>query len=536
MTSVPIYRLSDNVTSPLGSTTAGNYEAVMEGCSALRCYDNWHGLGHTLWASLFTEEQTMAMAQDGLSRFESLAFVSARSALRDCSLDVSHSRVVFILSTTKANIEDGSAMPAESAQHIARRLGIRTQPIVVCNACISGVSAILLAQRLLSAGKYDYAVVCGADVQSRFTVAGFQSLGALSEEACRPFDMDRTGLNLGEAAATIVLSSIPPTAAAAWAVTACAVRNDAYSMVTPSRTAEGACRAIDAVACDDVAFVNAHGTGTLFNDQMEAVALSRMGLGSVPVNALKGYFGHTLGAAGILETVISMAAADAHRLPGTKGFSELGVSGKINISGSSMSIEGYDFIKIISGFGGGNGALRVQKVVPQQVVKPSVPCVLKAHSVHIAAPGRLSDLYRSKGVDYPRFFKMDGLCRLGFMAAEQLLPEVDDRTGCAVVLCCHSSSVVTDSRFLQALAEGEDVSPSLFIYTLPNIVTGEIAIRHRLNGETSLYILPRRDDELVWHLVETTFQDDTVSTVIGGWLDYADDEHYEADMYVACRE
>lgn len=520
----------------------------MAGRTALRRYENWGGLGLPLSASLFTEEQRREMAQEELTRFESLAFVSARSTIRDCRLDVSRPNVVFLLSTTKANIETGNAMPAESAQHIAGRLGFQTQPIVVCNACISGVSAIILAQRLLESGSYDYAVVCGADVQSLFTVAGFQSLGALSSEPCRPFDIDRTGLNLGEAAATVVLSRMAPIVTTAWAVTAGAVRNDAYSMVTPSRTADGACRALEAIGCGDVdgsshreatgnsgvAFVNAHGTGTMFNDQMEAVALSRKGLGNVPVSALKGYFGHTLGAAGILETVISMAAADARLLPGTKGFCELGVSEKINISGSTMPLEGNGFVKIISGFGGGNGALRVQKVMPQPTVKQCIPHVVKAHSVRIASPGRLADLYRSNGVDYPRFFKTDGLCRLGLMAAE-LLPEVKDRQGCAVVLCCHSSSVATDSRFMKSLASGEGVSPSLFIYTLPNIVTGEIAIRHGLKGETSLYILPQRDDELVWHLVETTFRDKTVSTVIGGWIDYADEEHYEADMYVACK-
>jgi 3-oxoacyl-[acyl-carrier-protein] synthase-1 len=341
-------------------------------------------------------------------------------------------------------------------------------------------------------------------------------------------------MNLGEAAATIVLSSIAPSAAATWAVTASAVRNDSYSLVTPSRTADGACQAIEALGDCDVAFVNAHGTGTMFNDQMEAVALSKMGLCNVPVNALKGYFGHTLGAAGVLETVISMAAADARLLPGTNGFSELGVSGKINISGSSITLDGYDFIKIISGFGGGNGALKVQRVIPQQSVKLLKPHADKVHSIHIASPGRLSDLYRANGVDYQRFFKMDGLSRLGFMAAE-LLPEVDDRQGCAVVLCCHSSSVVSDSRFIQSFTSSEGVSPSLFIYTLPNIVTGEIAIRHGLRGETSLYILPRRDDELVWQLVEATFLDKAISTVIGGWIDYTDDEHYEADMYLACK-
>ena len=94
-----------------------------------------------------------------------------------------------------------------AAERIARHLGFTTMPLVVCNACISGVSAIVAALRLLEAGAYDYAVVCGADVQNKFTVSGFQSLKAVAEDACRPFDIERIGLNLGEAAATIVFSN-----------------------------------------------------------------------------------------------------------------------------------------------------------------------------------------------------------------------------------------------------------------------------------------------------------------------------------------
>ncbi|MBQ9355977.1 MAG: 3-oxoacyl-ACP synthase [Prevotella sp.] len=529
-----IYILADNVTSPLGATTAQNYEAVAAGRSALRRCERWHGLEQPFSAALFTEEQTQGMAQKGLTRFESLAYCSALAAIRDSGISVSRPDTIFILSTTKANIELGDAMPSESAQHIAAKLGFKSQPIVVCNACISGVSAIMLAQRLLESGRYGYAVVCGADVQSLFTVAGFQSLGALSQEPCRPFDIDRTGLSLGEAAATIVFGREAPEGGAAWAVTDSAARNDACHVVTPSRQAEGASNALRAIDSSGAAFVNVHGTGTMFNDQMEAVALGRSGMDHLPVSALKGYFGHTLGAAGILETVMAMASADNKLLPPSLGFSEQGVSVNIGISSKSIPLEGQDFVKMISGFGGGNAAMMVRKVTPEPFRQKSLPAIRKLHSVHIESPVKLADMYRERAVAYPRFFKMDGLSRLGFMAAE-MLPEVEDKEGCAVVLCCHSSSVATDRRFLHTLSTGEEglPSPSLFIYTLPNIVAGEIAIRHRLKGETSLYIMPRRDDEMAWQLAEAAFMDPSVSTVIGGWLDYEDDEHFEAELFIA---
>ena len=115
-----------------------------------------------------------------------------------------------------------------------------------------------------------------------------------------------------------------------WRIVCSANRNDAFHVSSPSRTAEGAYRALkhvlDRQVLSDLAFVNVHGTATLFNDEMEAVALSRAGLDGLPANGLKGYFGHTMGASGVLETLISMKALEDGLVLGTKGFGELGVS------------------------------------------------------------------------------------------------------------------------------------------------------------------------------------------------------------------
>ena len=162
-----IYRLADNIISPLGETTEQNYQAVKAGRSALRHYDLQWDIPEPFTASLFTEAQNEALAIEGLTRFESLAFTSAKKAVEASKIDVSGANVVFILSTTKGNIElifdnqeNTDIYPGAAAKHIAERLGINTNPITVCNACISGVSALVLALRLLEAGLYDYAVVC----------------------------------------------------------------------------------------------------------------------------------------------------------------------------------------------------------------------------------------------------------------------------------------------------------------------------------------------------------------------------------------
>jgi 3-oxoacyl-[acyl-carrier-protein] synthase-1 len=118
---------------------------------------------------------------------------------------------------------------------------------------------------------------------------------------------------------------------------------------------------LDAVKPEELAFVNVHGTATRYNDQMEAIALNRAGLQDVPVNALKGTFGHTMGAAGILESIVSMQACDAGVVLPTKGFSTIGVDPAVSVSARERNTDKKAFVKLLSGFGGVNGALLFRK-------------------------------------------------------------------------------------------------------------------------------------------------------------------------------
>ena len=112
---------------------------------------------------------------------------------------------------------------------------------------------------------------------------------------------------------------------------------------------------------DQLAFINTHGTATLYNDEMESVAIERAGLSNVPVNGLKGYYGHTMGAAGILETILSMWAVDDHTILATRGFENLGVTHPLVLSSENRQTDKRAFIKLLSGFGGCNAALLLAK-------------------------------------------------------------------------------------------------------------------------------------------------------------------------------
>lgn len=549
------YVLADNIISPLGETSEENYLSVKTDKSAIRTYSSGElGIPEEFAASLL------------LGDFEELAFMSAQRALEKSKVDVRHEKVVFILSSTKGDVEDMTPL-ADSAERIASRLGINTPPFVVCNACISGLSALALASRLLDMGMYDDAVVCGCDAPKRFIVSGFQSLKALSHEPCRPFDMERFGLNLGEAAATMVLGK-EKTSRSSWRIHHGFIKNDAFHISAPSKTAEGLLNALketlEGVDMDDLALVNAHGTATLFNDQMESVAIDRAGLSAIPANALKGYFGHTLGAAGVLETILSMKALDDHVVLGTRGFEELGVSGKVNISSEHRKTDKHSFVKMLSGFGGCNATICAssQEELAPSVIQQEEPIRFyyrKTHLVRIIPNGvsvdgselsvekseegasLLSAIYKQYIGNYPKFYKMDQLCKLGFVASELLLQaekEMLARQDRAVVLFNHSSSVDADRKYMATISDKDNYfpSPSVFVYTLPNIVTGEIAIRNGYQGETSFYILPKRNDKQMEEVLQTTFCDSQTQSILTGWIDYEDTSHFEAELWIVEKE
>ncbi|MBR1498443.1 MAG: 3-oxoacyl-ACP synthase [Bacteroidaceae bacterium] len=556
--------LSTNITSPLGLTTEQNYRAVLSGASALRRYGPKAGEDRGPWgttepfaASLFSEAQRAEFVIDGHTFFEALAIRSVREALSHTKLDISSPRVVLILSTTKGNIgQPVRYYPSEAATEIAKTLGVTTTPIVVCNACVSGLSAQLLADRLLSQGIYDYAIVVGAEVQGLFIVSGFQALKAVSEDPCRPFDMERNGLNPGEAAATIVFAKTAD--GQGWWLADGAAQGDAYHIVSPSPGAEGLTAAIEAVMKGrdkgQLGAVCVHGTATLYNDQMESKAIQKAGLTDVPLSALKGNYGHTMGAAGVLETILSMRAADAGTVLPTKGFTELGVRGKVSISDAPQLTDKTAFLKIMSGFGGCNVAALYQKqAVPPTPFRGSTRPWTKVRTVKLCSKDgqTLTDIYRQEIGNYPKFHKMDILSRLAFVVAERLLKassqeaETGEGQGSEVdvILFNHSSSVVADRQYLATICEDAESfiplsrerffpSPAAFVYTLPNIAASEVAIRHHLHGETSFYILPERDEALMQQILEATLAKTNMRTAISGWVDAESETNYECELSI----
>ena len=378
MTSKPVYIAQNNIVSPLGFTTGENMDALAAGRSGIRLVEDAALSPVPVFASVIDHVALLKAAADcglpaSIIRIETLLLLAAWPVLQQAGMRPD-ARMGFILSTTKgdigalqtscSNIE--AALPTTTAHHVARHLGFTAAPVVVCNACVSGLLAISVARTMIRSGRYDHVLVVGADEVTAFVLAGFRSFQAIADEPCRPFSANRAGVTLGEAAAAALITSDSTHAIAE--ILGDGSANDANHISGPSRTAEGlfysvagALReaGIDASAID---YISAHGTATLYNDEMEAVAFDRLGLTGAPVNSLKGSFGHTLGAAGLLEAIIAATAAQHNMLLPTVGFETLGVTKPLNVIQSYSDGHGINtFLKTASGFGGCNAAMIFRK-------------------------------------------------------------------------------------------------------------------------------------------------------------------------------
>jgi 3-oxoacyl-[acyl-carrier-protein] synthase-1 len=365
-----VWMVADSVVSPLGSTSRSNYQNVSQGISGITLVDDPRLSPAPFYAGAIPKVQ-----QDGTAtRFELLSSMAIEDIMSQ--LPVPPDKTLFILSSTKGNIsflEEGQ--PAHprihlhtTADFLTKRFGFK-RSLVVSNACISGVMALVVGKRMVEHGEYDHAVVVGTDILSRFVISGFQSLQALSPEPCRPFDADRKGINLGECAAAIVLSSNPDFFGAKPKIRILGggLSNDANHISGPSRTGEELVFAVkqameeSGITKTEIEFISAHGTATLYNDEMEAKAFSLLGMNDIPLNSLKGYYGHTLGAAGVAEVAMSAHSLLMDELIPSKGFDKLGVSQPVNVIRHVEKRSLKTCLKTASGFGGCNAAIILQK-------------------------------------------------------------------------------------------------------------------------------------------------------------------------------
>lgn len=475
------------------------------------------------------------------------------------------------------NEPDDELFLNETAEKIASYFGFTTKPIVLCNACISGVSAFIVAKRLIQNGIYTHVIVAGGDELSNFIVSGFHAFKSISSDICKPYDVKRDGLSLGEACASLLLTcekrvvnEKKPVVLMGGAIT-----NDANHISGPSRTGEELSMAIEqalqqsGITKDDEFFINAHGTATLYNDEMESKALFLSGLSQKPLQSLKPYFGHTLGAAGVIETILCKRQIENNILFGVPGFETLGVSYPLNISAKHRPIELGYCLKTASGFGGCNGAIVLGKEnsdrdrntslcgcsepMPHNI-KIVSRCKFDATGIELNGervmtndmaddfPAFIRKAYTSLDMGYRKFYKMDDLSKLGFITTAWLTGTVNGFAAFppeskGIIMANRSSSLDSDIHYQRNLVEVGDheASPALFVYTLPNVMLGEICIYWKMKGENTFFVQREFDRDFMMRYAGIVMQETGLDYCIVGWCDLLGND-YQSDFYLMKRD
>lgn len=602
---------ADSMITSLGFSTEEALEGILAGRSGCVRTNDPSLYREPFVAGTVDGERLDALARDnGLesyTRLERLFILAAGDVLRRSGVDPADGRTLFIISTTKGNIDllegaenaaavegaggaalsertggvavqegtGNAAVPKGAAAidprafiytmagRIARHFGAANPPLVISNACISGVASIIVGTRLIKEGLYDNIIVAGGDLVTKFVATGFHAFRSVSPALCRPYDARRDGLTLGEGCAAVLLTSdarlageIPVEVASG------AISNDANHISGPSRTGDGLWLAIRdamrqaALPATATGFINGHGTATVFNDEMESKAFGLAGLGGLPLNSLKPWFGHTLGASGVIEAVISAHGLRRGVVFGTPGFEAGDTSCPLDVSAAHRETALDYCLKTASGFGGCNAAVVLKKRSAE--AEPLLQPLAEAESLHrpiseiniretarwsLSPNGepfaeRIRGLYRELGEPDMKFQKMDSLAKLGYVAAAKIFETAalagryePERIG--VVLANRSASLDTDLRH-QGIIDGdppEGASPAVFVYTLPNVASGEISIRNKIKGETTFFIQDTPDIRFLEEYSRMLLKNGYLSAVIFGWCELLGEE-YEADFWL----
>jgi len=551
-----VYVAGDAIYSPLGFSTAQNMASIASYKSGIEKIDDNFLYNKPFYCSkIFNDNFDINFSPEENIKYsilEKRIIASIKQAIKDSNISDTESffnETVLVLSTTKGNTDflkgtdisvDKRVYLTNLADNVAEYWKINNSPIIVSNACISGVNAIITSSRLIERGFYKHALVIGADLLSRFVITGFQAFHSISAHPCVPYDINRDGLSLGEAVGVIILTTEREISKDKnpIVVEGGAVSNDANHLSAPSRTGDGLGIAIHdsltiaGVEPNEVDFVNAHGTATLYNDEMESKAIHWANLQESAVQSLKSYWGHTLGSSGVIESIACFWQLKNNLLFGTLGFKELGVPMKIIVSGLHKPQNLKRCVKTASGFGGCNAAVvysietyskspvyiddREWTLIDKFVLKGDCgfAAIIREHNKEL----NNKDL---------KFFKMDDLAKMGSTGVSFLLknhPWIENISAekKGVFLANFSSSLNSDIKHQFAIDnEGDQMaSPAVFVYTLPNIVLGEISIKNKFKGENTFFILPIEKRDLAVPILLNFAKQSDLELVIVGWCEH----------------
>ncbi len=289
-----------------------------------------------------------------------------------CLLATTLGEIEYLERSALENGEDfDESCPSRLLVKIEKILGLRDPGMVISAACASSNIAIAEGAGRIVDGELETALVIACDGVSEFLYAGFSSLLALDPQKSRPFDRNREGLSIGEAAGWLLLMSeeraLREKRKILGEVAGWGINNDANHMTGPSRDGSGLAKAIllsldhADVEKKHVASISAHGTGTVYNDSMEMKAFKKVFKNAVSTYSIKGGIGHTMAAAGLIEALIALKTLEEQKIPPTVGVTEIDQEAKGWVSDQSQDMPGDYVLSTSSGFGGVNAALLLKR-------------------------------------------------------------------------------------------------------------------------------------------------------------------------------
>ncbi|MBQ8050054.1 MAG: beta-ketoacyl synthase chain length factor [Bacteroidaceae bacterium] len=458
--------------------------------------------------------QMLGLSDDAMvNRTALLGAVAVREAIAEAGLDAEDMETVPLISGTTVggmdyteryflDMQDSDEHLATLASHdcgtttqlTARIVGLDPgRTITISTACSSAANAIIMGANLIKTGVADRVVAGGAEALSKFHLNGFNTLMILDHEQCRPFDRDRRGLNLGEGAAYVVLESeesvtrrgVSPLAVLSGYGNAC----DAHHQTASSDNGEGAYRAMQQALnmaqldCEQIGYINAHGTGTPNNDQSESVAILRV-FGDVvpPVSSTKSMTGHTTSASGSIETVICLLAMQNGFLPANLGWQTAMEQGIV----PTMGVRDVQLCHVMCnsfGFGGNDSCLILSQPGHTSHLLPHISPKVYVKSLSTLAVHETTDRVK-EFVSPMEARRMCRLLKAALTTSLTALREAGVPTPDAIITATTLGMLENSEKFLlQMCREGEHcLGPTLFMQSTHNTIAGLMGIKTRCHG------------------------------------------------------
>lgn len=517
----PIHVLGVGVRSPFGAGPT----ALLDGlCGARPAFRRWEpfataGVKHPVAGQVPDDALDAPGSQLWWDRGTRLLWSCVSDAIADTggmgALGCAGERIGLVVGTSaggigpltealreRAHAPHANAHYAASAGIVARTLGLQGPVLVVGAVCASGALAIAEAASWLDDGVVDAVIAAGFDPLEPFVAMGFDTLGALAAVPS-PFRAGRRGLVLAESSAALVLARRVGSGPTRGLLLGWGTSTDAHHLTAPHPEGEGVVLAIERALAragidrTRVGAINAHGTGTVYNDAMEAAAFRRVfgpRAGGRPVYTVKGTIGHTLAASGALEAVVSLAALDRRCVPPTCGEGELDPGCDLDVSGAVRRDDRPVTLSVSAGFGGINAALllarervggeappivaRRRVVIRGEAVWCSGRWVTSADDLGVIEALQPGPLELGELASNRRIQRADRATRLAASVVARALeglPDMPDVRRVSIVSASAWASAHSNEQWELARQEARRPDPRVFAYTATNAAAGEIA-------------------------------------------------------------